>query len=69
MGKYLQKKDLMKARKLYNVFRFLDDLNAINDVGIFENNFRDIYSQKLELFLQLRKSISEVHGFTRTKNM
>ena len=43
------KKDLVKARKLCNVFRFIDDLNAINDAEILENNFRDMYPEELEL--------------------
>ena len=43
------KKDLVKARKLCNVFRFIDDLNAINDAEILENNFREMYPEELEL--------------------
>ena len=43
------KRDLVKARKLCNVFRFIDDLNAINDAEILENNFRDMYPEELEL--------------------
>ena len=38
----LHKKDLIKARKLCDVFYFIDDLNAINDAGIFKSNFIDI---------------------------
>ena len=34
----LKKKDLVRARKLCNIFRFIDDLNAINDTGEFENS-------------------------------
>ena len=40
--------DLIKARKLCNVFRFIDDLNIINDAGIFENNFKDTQLEELE---------------------
>ena len=29
----LTKNDLIKARKLCNIFRFIDDLNSINDYG------------------------------------
>ena len=29
----LTKNDLIKARKLCNIFRFIDDLNSINDDG------------------------------------
>jgi len=43
------KTDLMKARKFSNLFRFIDDLNAINDGGLFENNFKNIYPEELEL--------------------
>ena len=32
-----------------DVFRFVDDLNAINDAGIFESNFIGIYLKELEL--------------------
>ena len=47
--KELMKKDLMQARKFSNLFRFIDDLSAINDGGLFENNFKDIYPEELEL--------------------
>ena len=47
--KDIQKKDLIKARKLCNIFRFIDDFNAISDFGIFESNFKDTYSKELEL--------------------
>ena len=45
----LKKKDLIRARKLCNIFRFIDDLNAINDAGEFENNYQHIYPEELEL--------------------
>ena len=32
-----------------NVFHFIYDLNTINDTGIFESNFKDIYPEELEL--------------------
>ena len=32
----LKKKDLIRVRKLYNISRFIDDLNAINDATEFE---------------------------------
>ena len=41
----IMKKDLIMARKLCYVFHFIDDLNAINDAGIFNSNFRDIYPE------------------------
>ena len=37
----LKKNDLIKARKLRNIFRFIDDLNSIHDGGEFDSN---IYS-------------------------
>jgi len=45
----LKKKDMIKARKLGNIFRFIDDLNAINDSGEFEKNYHHIYPEELEL--------------------
>lgn len=47
--KDLHKKDWITARKLCHVFRFIDNLNTINDAGIFESNLRDIYPEELEL--------------------
>ena len=35
--------------ELRNLFRFIDDLNMINDGGKFEKNFKDIYSEGLQL--------------------
>ena len=40
----------MKARKLCSVSRFINDLNAINDAGTFESNFRVIYLEELKLY-------------------
>ena len=37
---------MIKARKLCNIFV---DLNAINDAGIFDSNFVNIYPEELEL--------------------
>ena len=45
----LKRTDLMTARKLKNIFRFIDDLNAINDHEIFFNNINNIYPAELEL--------------------
>ena len=47
--KELKKTNLVKARKFSNTFRFIDDLNAMNDGGLFEQNFKDIYPPELEL--------------------
>ena len=45
----LKKKDLIRARKFCNMFRFIDDLSAINDGGDFDNIYKDIYPAELEL--------------------
>ena len=45
----LKKNDLIKARKLCNIFRFIDDLNSINDGGEFESSFSKIYPEELQL--------------------
>jgi len=47
--KELKRVDLGKARKFGNTFRFIDDLAAINDGGVFKSSFRDIYPPELEL--------------------
>ena len=44
----LKKNDLIKARKLCNIFRFIDDLNSINDGGEFESNYSNIYPEELQ---------------------
>ena len=45
----LKQKDIHRARKYGNVFRFIDDLNAMNDGGEFALNFHSIYPPELEL--------------------
>ena len=40
---------MSKARKFNNVFRFIDDLCAVNDDGEFEKNIKNIYPEELEL--------------------
>ena len=40
---------LVKGRKCCHVFRFVDDLCAINDNSEFEKNFKDTYPEELEL--------------------
>ena len=37
------------ARKFRNIFRYIDDLLAINDGNEFENHHKDIYPAELEL--------------------
>ena len=45
----LKKNDLIKARTLCNIFRFIDVLNSINDGGEFESNYSSIYHEELQL--------------------
>ena len=47
--KKIQRTDLRRARRFSNTFRFIDDLNAINDSGEFERSYLDIYPRELEL--------------------
>ena len=45
----LKKNDLIKARKR-NIFRFIDNLNSINDGGEFVCfNYSNIYPEELQL--------------------
>ena len=39
----LQRSDLRRARRFSNIFRFIDDLIAINDGEEFETCFKEIY--------------------------
>ena len=45
----LKKNDLIKARKLCNIFRFIDDLNSINDGGELESIYSNIDPEELRL--------------------
>ena len=45
----LKKNDVIKAKKFCNMFRFINDLNSINDGGDFESNFSKIYPEELQL--------------------
>ena len=45
----IKKNDLIKARKLCHIFRFIDDLNSTNGGGEFESNYSNIYSWELAL--------------------
>ena len=44
-----KKKNLILARKFSNVFRFIDDLAALNDGGEFEKICHEIYPPELQL--------------------
>ena len=48
----LKKNDLIKGRTLCNVFRFIGDLNSINDGGKFESNYSNIYPEELQLGIE-----------------
>ena len=41
--------DAARARHFGNVFRFIDDLTAVNDCDKFERSFWEIYPPELEL--------------------
>ena len=45
----LKSSDYQIARRFGNVFRYIDDLLAINDNGEFERNYLNIYPSELEL--------------------
>ena len=45
----MRKTNNIIARKFGNVFRFIDDLNALNDDGLFEKYHKEIYPVELEL--------------------
>ena len=45
----LKKNGLIKARKICNIFRFIDDLNSMNDGGEFESSYSNIYPEELQL--------------------
>ena len=47
--KKLKKNDLIKAKKLCNIFGFIDDLKSINDSGEFASNFSKIHPEELQL--------------------
>ena len=44
--------DPVKARHFHSTNRFIDDLCAINDGGVFGGVFKDIYPEELELKLE-----------------
>ena len=48
MDEQTKENDLIKARKLCNIFRFID-LNSITDNGKFKSNYSNIYPEELPL--------------------
>ena len=45
----LKDNDLIKGRKFCNIFRFLGDLDSVNDGGKFESNYSHTYPKELQL--------------------
>ena len=45
----LKKNDLIKARKLCNIFTFIANLNSINDGGESESSHSNIYPEEFQL--------------------
>ena len=45
----LKKTDLSRAKNLRHVFRFIDDLIALNDNDEFMRSHKDIYPPEMEL--------------------
>ena len=52
MGTQSLKSGLKQARRLANVYRFVDDLAAINDGSEFERTYKEIY-QKIQEALRV----------------
>ena len=44
-----EKNDLIKVRKLCNIFSFIDYLNSINVSGEFKSSYSNIYPEELHL--------------------
>ena len=45
----LKKSDLKRAKNLRHVFRFIDDLIALNDDDEFLRSYKEIYPKEMEL--------------------
>ena len=48
----MQKNDIRQARRFSKIFSFIDDLNALNNGGEFEQSFKEIYPPELILKMQ-----------------
>ena len=57
----LKKSDLSRARNLRHVFRFIDDLIAINDNDEFLKSYKEIYPQQMELKVENQGTIKASH--------
>ena len=47
--KIIQKTDIIKTRRFVNIFKFIDELTVLNDVGELEGSFTTICPPELEL--------------------
>ena len=56
----VKKVDLNRATRLANVFRFIDDLTVINDCGVFEHTYQEMYHPELKL--KKKKSRGVIFG-------
>ena len=45
----MKKNDIWQARRFSKVFRFIDELNALNNSGEFEQSFKETYLPELIL--------------------
>ena len=45
----LRKSDIAKSRKFHGCARFIDDLVCLNDGGEFNDSYKEIYPNELEL--------------------
>ena len=57
----IKKNDLMKAWKSCNTFRFIDEVNSINNSGEFETNCSNTYLK--ELMLHVKKILANIEAF------
>ena len=49
MRNELKKNDLIKGRKLFNIFRFIGDLISINNGGEIKSNYFNIFPEEFQL--------------------
>ena len=57
----LKKSDLSRARNLRHVFRFIDDLIAINDNDQFLKSYKEIYPQQMDLKVENQGTMKASH--------
>ena len=44
----IKKNDVIKTRKICNIFRFINDVNSVNDGWEFESSYCNIYLKELK---------------------